>query len=118
MELLFSGWKRFISTHRLVENDISRARPMKSKTYWRGRAYISTAKTSPQGVSSEEIEIATNADNLVLHGDYLVRIRLTKAEVANLAKIAFAKDPFGIVAAALAHQSTRKRFTRRRAAAR
>jgi len=54
-----------------------------------------------------ELRIVARADKVSLNGDFEVTVRLTKDEIANLARIAFGKDSFDDVVDALSRKERR-----------
>ena len=95
MRLEFEGWLRHLIDHTLINTEISKLRPDDDEG-----CPIHGARIVGPTILGELI-IRASAEKLNLHGDYKVEIRLTKAEIANLARIAFENDSFADVLDAL-----------------
>lgn len=87
---MLSGWRRNVRVYKLIDADISKLEPSENREYWEGTTYIETRESRED--QSREVEIVRKAPELALNGDYMVRLRLSKADVANLVRIAFSDD--------------------------
>jgi hypothetical protein len=88
MKVSFEGAWRFSGSYGLMDSDLSDLRPGHSR--WPARLEIDA--------SSGDLEIvSTTGSERLGPGRYRVRVRLTKKEIANLAKIALRNEPFGDV---------------------
>ena len=67
--------------------------------------HIETCEASER-VGAGVVEIFWGSPRLKLNGNYEARLMLTKADIANLARIAFDKDPFGEEVAVLSKQES------------
>ena len=95
MKLLLTGLDRHQLDHMLIDTDISKAKSPEPD--------ISSGdclRIRPPSASGE-LRIVAKAENVSLDGNFNVTIRLTKDEIANLARIAFAEDSFAEVVDAL-----------------
>jgi hypothetical protein len=99
MRISMSGWRRDVLNHHVVDRDVADLEPSEDKTYFANEAYIEKSDTR-FNAEPEGLEVAAVAEKLSLNGDYVVRVKLTKDEIANLARIAFRNDPFGDVVTA------------------
>jgi hypothetical protein len=101
MKLLLRGWSKYVLDHTLIDDDISNVKASEEEASPGGdRLEI----VSPETTVSGDLRIVAKAKNLRLTGDFEVTVRLTKDEVANLARIAFGKDPFADVVDALSRE--------------
>lgn len=102
MKIAFSGWSRFRGHHVLVESDTAELEPSEPDYYDGNRVYIE------RNIDSARIDIVTKARGLREDADYCVRVELTTREIANLARIALEKEPFGNAIEALSKKITVK----------
>jgi hypothetical protein len=100
MRLSLYGWGRYVLNHDLINFDVSDLELSRDRTYFGDQAYIERHDPESDG-EPDGLELVAKASNVSLNGDFLVRVRLTKDEIANLARIAFRDDPFADVVAAL-----------------
>ncbi len=87
--------------HVLVKHDIAKLTPSKKpQIHWwelETSGYIRSVDDS--------VEIETGVENLNLHGNHVVRVRLTRNEIANLVKIAWADKSFAEFVEALSQRT-------------
>lgn len=103
MKLILYGWRRSVRNHELIDRDVSQLELSQNKSYFGNEAYIERSDTE-FNLEPDGLEIVAKAENVSLNGNFSVRVQLTKDEIANLARIAFAKEPFAEVVAALSER--------------
>ena len=103
MKLMFYGWGRYVKDQELINSDVSQLEVSQNKAYSGNEAYIERLDTEFNS-EPDGLELVVKAAKVSLNGNYLVRVRLTKEEIANLARIAFAKEPFSEVIVALSEK--------------
>jgi len=105
MKLLLRGRDRYELDHTLIDNDISKVKsPEPDMAPGVGLLIMPPS-------ASGELGIVAEAENVSLNGNFKVTIRLTKDEIANLARIAFAEDSFPEVVDALSRGAPLKTST-------
>jgi len=102
MKLLLKGWSKYVLDHTLIDNDISKVKASQEEATSGGHCL---EIVPPETTVSGDLRIVARASNLSLNGDFEVTVRLTKDEIANLARIAFGKDPFADVVDALSKRN-------------
>jgi len=94
MEISCIGLRRWVHTHTLGSGDVPVVQgPGPSGLYSIDQIYVET--------EDDDITIISGARKLSLSGNYVVRVRLTRGDIANLARVAFEGQPFGQVVDAL-----------------
>lgn len=92
MKIEVRGMNHYVADRELMNTDISAARSFEEHT--------DDCDCYPiRGCG--DLAIKVSAENVHLNGNYEVTVSLTKDEIANLARIAFRKERFGDVVAAL-----------------
>jgi len=112
MKVLLDGWKRCTGGHQLVACDVSNAGLHNESDGW-GRGMLEDGVIRAVGLEQGEptgLEIVAYAHNVMgSRGNFALTVRLTKGEIANLAKIAFGRDQFSEVISLLSKREAEGR---------
>jgi hypothetical protein len=93
MKLAASGWRRDHGENVIVEKDLATAKVGLFDTYSRSETYITSVPDIARGYrgNGQEASVAIRFNSkIVLNGDYLVRLTLTKEDIGTLFVLQYA----------------------------
>lgn len=98
MELSARGWGRDHGKNVIAEKDLATAKVGKFKSYFKLETYITSVPELAHGypvrrriIQNGSVEIRFGA-KVVLNGDYLIRLTLTKEEIGKLFRLQYAES--------------------------